>query len=169
MTSENTNTTPNPAQTEARADNHGAAKELSTQQIAALDALLAGSSATDAAAAAGVDRRTLYNWLRKNFAFQAALNRGRKELRRAVVQRLERLANNATECVDKAVREGNLKAALEIVKRLELFSGKFLGSDDATELELDEQERLHKLHERTDRADQRADRVARSFHGMHRL
>ncbi len=168
------NTTPNPAQADVNPAHNpahnGAAKELSTPQIAALDALLAGSSAADAAAAAaGVDRRTLYNWLRKNFIFQAALNRGRRELRRAVVQRLERLANNATECVDKAVREGNLKAALEIVKRLDLFSGKFLGSDAAAELELDEQERLHKLQRRTKRAEQQTNHVDRYLRSINRL
>jgi hypothetical protein len=37
--------------------------ELSPTQAAAPDALLSGKTATDAAAAAGVSRRTVYNWL----------------------------------------------------------------------------------------------------------
>ena len=99
-----------------------AARDFFPPQIAALEALLAGSNVTDAAAAAGVDRSTLHNWRRKNFAFQAALNAGRYDLRQAIAHRLERLANNATECVDKAVRGGDVKAALEIVKRLNVVA-----------------------------------------------
>ena len=41
-----------------------AARELSKQQIAVVEALLAGSNVTDAAAAAGVDRGTVHRWPR---------------------------------------------------------------------------------------------------------
>jgi hypothetical protein len=61
----------------AAAAEPGPAAELSPTQTAALESLLSGTSITDAAAAAGVDRTTLHNWPRKNFVFQAALNRGR--------------------------------------------------------------------------------------------
>ncbi len=159
MPSETTTNTATPTNAAANNGSNATAKELSTQQIAALDALLAGSSVTDAAAAAGVTRWTVHAWLRENFAFQAALNRGRKDLRQAVVHRLERLANNATECVNKAVREGDVKAALEIVKRLDVFSGRYLGSDDAAELEVAEQERRMDQKEKANRTTQRAERL----------
>ena len=125
-----------------------APRDLLPPQIAALEALLAGANVTDAAAAAGVDRSTLHNWLRKHFAFQAALNAGRKDLRQAIAHRLERLANDATECVGKAVREGDVKAALEIVKRMDVLALRYLGSDDAAELESNETERKRELAER---------------------
>jgi hypothetical protein len=134
------------------------AAELSTTQIAALDALLSGKTATDAAAAAGIGRRTLYNWLRQDYRFQAALNAGRKDLRQAIAHRLERLANDATECVGKAVREGDVKAALEIVKRLDVLAPRYLGSDDPDELAVDEAERQQLLAERGDRAENSAER-----------
>jgi transposase-like protein len=136
-----------------------APRDLPLPQITALEALLAGSSVTDAAAAAGVDRSTLHNWLRKNIAFQAALNAGRKDLRRAIAHRLERLANDATECVGKAVREGDVKAALEIVKRLDVFAPRYLGSDDPDELAVDEAERQQQLLERGQRSEDRVQRL----------
>jgi hypothetical protein len=76
-----------------------------------------------------------------------------------MAHRLERLANHATECVDKAVREGDVKAALEIVKRLDVIAPRYLGSDDATELELDDRERRVQLDEKANRFEQRADRL----------
>lgn len=139
--------------------------ELSPTQIAALDALLSGKTATDAAIAAGIGRRTLYDWLRKDFHFQAALNAGRKDLRQAIAHRLEGLANDATECVGKAVRGGDVKAALEIVKRLDFFAPRSLGSDDPDELAVEETERHQLIAERSDRAENSAEqrRDARSL------
>ncbi len=89
--------------------------ELPAPQIAALDALLSGKSVTDAAAAAGISRRMLYYWLRDNCRFQAALNRGRREMRQAVSSRVEQIAADAAECVARAVREGNVHAAMQIL------------------------------------------------------
>ena len=57
--------------------------ELPAPQVAALDALLSGKSIIDAAAAAGVSRRTVYTWQRDNCRFQAALNQGRRDLHRS--------------------------------------------------------------------------------------
>ena len=77
----------------------------------------------------GVDRSRLHNWLRKNLAFQAAFNAGRKNLRQVIAHRLERLANDATECVGKAVREGDAKAAWRSSSGW-TFAPCYLGSDD---------------------------------------
>ena len=56
-------------------------ESLSPAQIAAVGAMLAGKTITDAAADAGVDRATVHRWGREDFAFQAAINAGRRELR----------------------------------------------------------------------------------------
>src|SRR5438046_1747190 len=56
---------------------------LSGTQERALTMLLSGKSITDAATAAEVDRTTVHRWLKEDFGFQAALNRGRRELREA--------------------------------------------------------------------------------------
>jgi hypothetical protein len=117
--------------------------EIPPAQIAALDALLSGKTATDAAAAAGVSRTTLYTWLGKDFRFQAALNRGRRDLRQAVACRADQLAAEAAECVVQAVRKGDVRAALEILKRANIFAASRIGSgDEAVLRHQDEKERL---------------------------
>jgi hypothetical protein len=78
----------------------------------------------------------VHTWLRDNFAFQAALNGSRKQRREAVSNRLETLADDATKCVTAAVRKGDLKAALAILKGLDLLAPGKLGSDDPAELRL---------------------------------
>src|SRR5262245_44514608 len=53
---------------------------LTPPQETALAALLLGKTVTAAAQTAGVDRTTIYRWLKEDFDFLAALNRGRQEL-----------------------------------------------------------------------------------------
>ena len=55
---------------------------LRIQQRAALESLMAGASYNESARSAGVDRKTLYNWVHKDPAFQAAMDSWR---RRALV------------------------------------------------------------------------------------
>ena len=89
---------------------------LSPAQVKVLAEMLTGKTITDAATAAGVERITVHRWLRENFAFQAAWNRDRQELRRETYARLERLAAKAADCLEKAIDGGDVKAALEIIK-----------------------------------------------------
>ena len=120
----------------------GNAAEIPAAQIAALDALLMGQTATAAAAAAGVSRTTLYNWLGKDYRFQAALNRGRRDLRQAIACRADQLATEAAECVALAVRKGDVRAALEILKRANIFGvSKWIGSDDEAVLRHEDEKR----------------------------
>ncbi len=130
--------------------------DLSPNQVTALEGLLAGKTAAEAAAAAGVGRTTIYKWLRIDFAFQAALNRGRRDLQQAVSYRVEQLAADAAECVARAVREGNVKAAMEILKRLNVLAPREIGSDDELLLEIEHEEQLER----------RADQV--TLAGLHR-
>jgi len=115
--------------------------ELPSAQVAALGALLAGKTAGDAAVAARVSRSTLYNWLGKDFRFQAALNRGRRDLRQAVACRADQLASEAAECVSRAVQNGDVKAALEILKRANIFAAARIGSDDEAVLQHEHEKR----------------------------
>ena len=118
--------------------------ELPPAQIAAIDALLSSKTATDAAAAAGISRRTLQLWRQRDFRFQAALNRGRRELQQAVSCRMEQLAADAAECVAAAVRKGDVKAALEILRRTNMLAPAKIGSDDELMLEAEQAERDEK-------------------------
>ncbi len=109
---------------------------LPAGQQAALTALLAGRSVTAAAATAGVDRTTLHRWLKADFAFQAAFNRARRDLHVALQARLLALAEQAAEAVEKAVRSGDTKAAMAVLKGLGFLAGEqqSYGGDDPQEL-----------------------------------
>jgi hypothetical protein len=113
------------------------AADLTPSQEKALAALLAGKSVTDAATVGEVDRTTVHRWLKDDFAFQAALNRGRRDLREAMQARLMGLAEKAAECVERSITEGDGKAALALLKGLGLLPGELpkIGSDDPADLE----------------------------------
>ena len=106
-------------------------ESLSPAQHAVLEAMLAGRTIT---AAAGVGRAVVYRWLKNDFLFQAELNRGLSELRRAIFVNVHRLAAKAVQCVQKAIDEGNVKVALEVMKRAGLFNLRPTGSDDPSKL-----------------------------------
>jgi hypothetical protein len=84
---------------------------------------LGGKTITAAAKAAKVDRTTIYRWLRDpcDPSFRNALEQGRLELQAAVKTRLMRLANKATDCLEDAVKAGDSKAALALLKGLGLL------------------------------------------------
>ena len=94
---------------------------LSSRQEQALAALLAGQTVTAAAEVAGVDRTSVHRWLREDYTFQAALNRGKRELRDAVQARLMRLGEAAAGVVATAVQGGDVRAALAVLKGLGLL------------------------------------------------
>ena len=114
---------------------------LSPAQMIALEELWSGKTATKAAAVAGVARSTLYNWLGQDYRFRAALNRGRREFQQAISFRLEQMAADATECVAGAIQSGDVKAALEILKRTGALAPANIGSDDELILQLEDCER----------------------------
>src|SRR3954470_11486988 len=109
---------------------------LTPAQEGAVAALLAGKTVTEAAAAAGADRTTVHRWLKDDFAFLAAYNRGRREMREALQGRLMALADKAVGAVESAVAAGDGKAALALLKGLGLLPGRAtgIGSDDPEEL-----------------------------------
>ncbi len=78
---------------------------------------------------------------RADYRFQAALNRGRRDLQQAVACRVDQLAADSAECVAKAVRGGDVKAALEVLKRTDALAKSKVGSDDELLLQADEEER----------------------------
>jgi hypothetical protein len=74
---------------------------LDSRAALALAALSGGSSVTDAARAAGVDRSTVYRWIDRSPEFVAELNRYRQEQRDALRHELRGLAADAI----KAMRD----------------------------------------------------------------
>jgi len=110
--------------------------ELSPVQATVLEALLRGETVTAAATAANVDRSTVHRWLRSDLSFQAACNRGRRELWEASAGRLLRAAHTAAETVANAVESGDVQVALAVLKGIGALSGTvpMFGSDDPGEL-----------------------------------
>jgi hypothetical protein len=98
---------------------------LSSAQVKALAALLAGKTVTAAAQEAEVDRTTIYRWLRDpdRPGFRRALERGRWELRQAVQARLLSLAGKAADCLEGTLAQGDSKAALALLKGLGFLQG----------------------------------------------
>lgn len=104
---------------------------LEAKQVVALESLLRGATATEAARVAGVDRRTIFRWLRTDFQFQAAVNRGRRELREAAMMRLERLTDSAVTALERALGQGDSRLALVVLRGLGFLNGVAgIGSED---------------------------------------
>src|SRR2546423_585802 len=83
---------------------------LSHQQDTVVDLLAAGSNLTEAAEKVGVSRQTVSEWVNRNPAFQAALNRRRQELWAEASDKLRGLLPPALTVLEQALKEGNLKA-----------------------------------------------------------
>ena len=105
---------------------------LDPQQVAALGCLLTGNTVTEAARSSGVSRETVHRWLREDFEFQAAYNRGRFELMQAIGTHLLATAHRAAANVAKAIEEGDLRASLAVLRGLGSLAGKgpVCGTDD---------------------------------------
>ncbi len=97
--------------------------EISPSQTRALESLVSGATITESAKHGGVDRSTLHRWLRDDSGFQAAVNEARLELQQATQVRLAQIAAEATDVVGKAVQDGNVRAALAVLKGLGLLCG----------------------------------------------
>ncbi len=69
------------------------------------------------------------------------MNRGRRDMRQAVACRAEQLATEAAECVVQAVRKGDVKAALEVLRRANIFAPARIGSDDEAVLRQEDEKR----------------------------
>jgi hypothetical protein len=105
--------------------------ELSPAKATVLEALLAGSTVTEAALAAEVDRSTLYRWQRDP-SFLATYNGRRAEMREAAEAKLQKLQKKALDAVERALDEGDSRVALTVLRGMGLLDGKrpTYGSDD---------------------------------------
>ena len=96
---------------------------LTAVQTEALSALLSGETIKAAAELAGVDRSTVHRWLRDDWHFQAARNRGIEAIQAATITGLQALAQSALEAVQKSIRDGDQQTAINVLKGLGLLSG----------------------------------------------
>ncbi len=91
-------------------------EQLSTAPLQVLQGLLSGESVTAAAKAGQASRETVHRWLRDDFEFQAAYNRGRREIIEEIQDALLMTAREAVDKVGEAVRSGDVRVALAVLK-----------------------------------------------------
>jgi hypothetical protein len=85
---------------------------LSTQQELTLLALVGGATQGEAAERAGVARETVCRWLQDDPEFVAALNRARKDIWDASIDRLRLLALKSTEVLAKLMESDDPRIRL---------------------------------------------------------
>jgi len=91
-------------------------RQLSQEQMNALEHLLQGKSDRAVAEAVGVSRQTVSEWKNHDPLFIAELNRQRFELWREARERLKSLANRALDVVELQLDSGDPKATLAAAK-----------------------------------------------------
>ncbi|MDB5304343.1 MAG: hypothetical protein JWM97_1892 [Phycisphaerales bacterium] len=91
--------------------------ELSPAKLAVLRELAGGSGVATAARAVGVDRHTVYRWMRKDPEFIAALNAWRNQSVQWAREQMVAVLDEAAATVRHAIRNGNVNVAMEVLKR----------------------------------------------------
>lgn len=114
---------------------------ITKQQQIALNCLWAGQSVTEAAEAANIDRSTVYRWLREDYDFRAANNRGQREVQLAVPNLITGIIEPAIQVVRAAIQQGDVRAALAVLK------GAGLGNSLAISANDEDPEHLRKMAE----------------------
>jgi hypothetical protein len=95
---------------------------LSPKQIEVIEALAAGASVSEAAKRAGVDRSTIYHWMKDDPDFEAHLILGRRECADRMRARLRELEDDALKTIREILGGTDippgvrLKAALSVLQ-----------------------------------------------------
>lgn len=92
--------------------------EVTPQQEAAIRALIAGMNYTDAAAAAGVDRTTLYRWRTLDTEFDEALETLRRHTQEQTCDSFRSLADASLCAVKDGLARSDAKLGLSVLKEL---------------------------------------------------
>jgi transposase len=104
-------------------------RQLSQEQMNAIEHLLKGQSDRAVAEAVGVSLQTVWDWRNNDPLFIAELNRQRVELWREARERLKSLANRALDVVEEQLNSGDPKASLAAAKYI-LQGTRLLGETD---------------------------------------
>ncbi|MCU0637024.1 MAG: helix-turn-helix domain-containing protein [Methanothrix sp.] len=104
-------------------------RQLSQEQMNAIDYLLKGQSDRAAAEAVGVNRQTIWDWRNNDPLFIAELNRQRVEHWSEARERLKSLANRALDVVEQQLNSDDPRAALAAAKYV-LQGTRLLGDTD---------------------------------------
>ena len=111
-----------PASTRTRPVLHYNDGTLSPLQENFIDHILAGMTVFTAAKAISVCRTTVYQWMGDS-KFKAELDRRRDEIRTKSRDRLLKLCGKAVDTVETAVKNGDVRVALSVLKGLGVLDG----------------------------------------------
>ena len=104
-------------------------RQLSQEQMNALEHLLQGKSDRAVSEAVGVARQTVWEWRNRDPLFIAELNRQRSEMWKEARERLKTLANRALDVVESQLDSGDPKASLAAAKYI-LQGTRLMGDTD---------------------------------------
>ena len=104
-------------------------RQLSIEQMNAIEHLLQGRSDRAVAETVGVARQTVWEWRNNDVLFIAELNRQRSEMWQEAHQRLKSLANRALDVVELQLDSDDSKASLAAAKYI-LQGTRLLGETD---------------------------------------
>ena len=104
-------------------------RQLSQEQMNAIEHILQGKSDRAVAESVGVARQTIWEWRNHDVLFIAELNRQRSELWREAHQRLKILANRALDAVEQQLDSGDPKVSLAAARYI-LQGTRLLGETD---------------------------------------
>ncbi|MEW9110738.1 MAG: hypothetical protein AB2374_15415 [Cytobacillus gottheilii] len=110
---------------------------LTTAQLNAIDLLVTGKTDQEVANIIEVNRVTVTKWRNYDISFQAELNKRRKEIWGASIDKLRALVPKAMERLEKEVDgENGWKVALEVIKFAGIESKyiREIGHDEADEI-----------------------------------
>ncbi|MEH6917495.1 hypothetical protein V7Y60_25795 [Priestia megaterium] len=130
---------------------------LTIEQLNAIDLLVTGKADKETASIVGVNRVTVTKWRNYDIYFQAELNKRRKEIWTASIDKIRALVPKALERLEQEIEvENGWKIALEIVKiaGLEKQHIKDIGHHDAEKIlnELADKEMLDDLFSATSKS-----------------
>ena len=100
-------------------DNQTQPHPVTDRQLLAIDALLTGSTHSEAADIAGVHRCTVTGWVNHHIGFITELNQRRHQRDLASADLLHKLVHDSLQLISDVIAGGNIKAALTLLSRLD--------------------------------------------------
>jgi hypothetical protein len=94
---------------------------LEGAKLAALELMVSGKSVAETARTSGINRATIFRWLRHDATFRTAYNQWKEELKESCQGRLLALTEKATGAVESALDKGDAKTAMTLLTRLGLI------------------------------------------------
>ena len=135
-------------------------ENLTVAQLKALGPLASGEAISHVAEAAGVDRSTVYRWLKNDAEFVAEFNRRREESVGAIQSELRTLAREAVAVLREILLDKNapssvrLRAALALLRSVGGIQAPDIGETEANEIQqtwtLLREQKMREIHRAVD-------------------